>query len=89
MKDEINKNKLGLVAGIFLAILHAFWAIIVAVGVAQTSLDWIFPMHFVNSTFSVATFNIGNALILIVLAFVGGYVSGWIFACLWNFISKR
>lgn len=84
----LNKNKTGLVLGIFAALLHAVWAIAVLIGVAQTYLDWIFPMHFINSVFEVATFSIVNAIILIVLAFIGGYVCGWVFAALWNWIEK-
>ena len=86
---KINGNKLGLVLGIFAAILHAVWAISVAVGVAQAYLDWIFPMHFIGNVFSVISFNAGTAILLIILAFVGGYVLGWIWAGLWNWLNKK
>ncbi|MBS3100237.1 hypothetical protein J4463_03420 [Candidatus Pacearchaeota archaeon] len=84
----INKNKLGLALGIFAAVLHAIWAVAVAIGLAQTYLDWIFPMHFIGNVFQVATFSIINASILVVMAFVGGYVCGWLFAWLWNKLGK-
>ena len=73
-----NKNKLGLTLGIFAALLHLVWAISVAVGIAQTYLDWILPMHFIGNVFDFATFNIVNAIILIILAFIGGYICGWV-----------
>jgi len=86
---KIDKNKLGLVLGIFAAILHAVWAVAVAIGIAQAYLDWIFPMHFIGNVFQTTNFNITYALILVVLAFICGYIMGWVFAWLWNKINKR
>ena len=88
MADKVNKNRLGLTIGIFAALLHAVWALIVVAGLAQSYLDWIFPLHFVNSVFDVAAFSLVNAVILIILAFVGGYVVGWILGAIWNWIKK-
>ena len=83
-----NKNKLGLTVGIFAAILHAVWAILVGVGIAQTYLNWIFPMHFIGNVFQVANFSLLTALLLVILAFIGGYICGWILGVLWNWMDK-
>ena len=85
----LNKNHVGLTMGIFVALLHALWAIIVAVGVAQVLLDWIFPLHFIDAIYSVMTFGFMTAILLVIMAFIGGYVMGWVFAALWNWISKK
>ena len=84
-----NKNKLGLTLGIFAALLHLVWAVLVAIGIAQNWLNWIFPMHFIDSVFSVTSFSIVNALILIVLAFIGGYACGWVLGAIWNYVDKE
>ena len=83
-----NKNQLGITVGIFAALLHLLWAILVAAGIAQTSLDWIFPMHFINSIYTVAPFNFTNTIILVVLGLVGGYICGWILGAIYNWAGK-
>ncbi|MBU0930117.1 MAG: hypothetical protein KJ623_03520 [Nanoarchaeota archaeon] len=88
MKEEVNKNKLGLTLGIFFAGLHFLWVIAVLAGIAQTFLDWIFPMHFLNNVYSVVNFSLGYALALVALAFVSGYIMGFVLAWLWNEIPK-
>ena len=89
MKGDCNKNLAGLTTGIFAAALHALWAVLVLLGVGQTYLDWIFPLHFVGNVYSVMSFSLGTAAILVVLAFVGGYVLGWLFTALWNALATQ
>ena len=82
--NGLSKNKTGMVLGVFVALLHIVWALLVGVGVAQTYLDWILPMHFIGLVVPLIEFSWLSALILAVLAFIGGYVIGWLFAALWN-----
>jgi len=89
MDNKIDVNRLGLTFAIFMAVLHAFWAICVAVGIGQTYLNWIFPLHFVSGIFSVTTFSFWGALLLIVVAFIAGYVCGVILAAIWNILRKK
>lgn len=88
-KDGLSKCQLGLALGVFVALMHAAWALLVAAGVGQGILDWIFPMHFLNSVYTILDFNLLNALILIIMAFVGGYVMGWVFAAIYNIVKKK
>ena len=85
----LNKNKFGLVIGIFVAAWHLLWALCVLAGVAQTFINWILPLHFISILVSVTTFSITNALLLTIAAFIGGYVMGWLFAALWNWLLKK
>lgn len=89
MKEECNKNLAGLTTGIFAAGLHALWVILVLLGVGQTYLDLIFPLHFVGNVYLVLPFSAGTAAVLVVLAFVGGYVLGWLFTALWNALATK
>lgn len=85
----MNKNALGLTLGFFAAIIHAVWVILVGVGIGQNIINLIFPLHFLNVVYQVTTFNVTTAILLVVMAFIGGFVMGWIFAALWNEMSRR
>ena len=84
--EELNKNKIGLILGFLFAIIHFVWSVFVAVFPSglQSFLDWIFKLHFLNSIYTLTTFNFVNAILLIVVTFVVGYIIGWVFAALWN-----
>jgi hypothetical protein len=86
--EEFNKNRAGLILGSFVGLWHLAWSLLVATGVAQTLLDWIYALHFLNNPFHVADFSIGTAVLLIVVTSVVGYVFGWILAFLWNVFRK-
>ena len=85
----INKNALGLTLGIFSALMHAIWAIVVGIGIGQNIINFIFPLHFLNVVYQVTSFNFTTMLLLVIMAFVGGHIMGWLFATLWNYISKK
>ncbi len=86
---KLDKNKVGLVVGVFCALLHAVWALIVLIGVGQKILDWVLPLHFIDNLYSVTAFSITNALILVIAAFIGGYIMGWVYSALWNCLNKK
>ena len=58
-------------------------------GFGQKMMDWVFPLHFISSIYEITAFTITNALLLVVAAFIGGYVMGWVFAWIWNFSGKN
>jgi len=79
-----NKNQLGLAFGGLLALMHAAWSVIIALGYGQALLDWIFGLHMISSGFAVMPFSLSHALILVIFTFVVGYVLGWLLAAIWN-----
>mgnify|MGYP001561030718 CR=1 FL=1 len=81
---KLNSVKFGLALGIFFAILHAVWALLVAIGGAQQFINWVMPLHFIDNLYSVASFDLGVSVLLIVIAFICGYVMGWLLAWLYN-----
>ena len=87
----IDKNKTGLTLGLFLAVVHAVWALAVAVipGPLQASLDWIFNIHFLEPIWKLTAFNLINAIFLVIITFVIGYIFGWVFAWLHNLHHKK
>jgi len=86
--DIIEKNRLGMTLGIFVGLWHLLWVILVGIGVAQSYLDWILPLHFVGLAVPLLTFNWMSAILLVIIATIAGYVMGWIFAAIWNCKTK-
>ncbi len=87
MKEKINANKLGLVLGIFFALIHFLWILLVASGFAKQFLDYTLSLHFMRDVYSIGAFNIGIAAMLLIFTFVSGYILGFVFAWIWNVIK--
>ena len=87
----LNKNKFGLIVGCFFAIMHAVWALSVAImkNILQSFFNWIFQLHFLKPLYVLTEFNLKDAVLLVLVTFVVGFVVGWIFACLYNVLSKK
>lgn len=87
--NTLNNNKAGLAMGGLLAIWHAFWSLLVLAGLAQSLLDLIFRLHFLNHSFVVQAFSLKKAGGLIVITAIIGYIFGWIYAWVWNMLHKQ
>ena len=90
-KTMLDKNKVGLSLGIFLAIFHAAWALMVAVmsGTLQSFLDWIFLLHSIKPVWILTSFSLVNSVLLVIVTFISGYVLGWVFAFAHNLHHKK
>ena len=88
MTGALNKKRVGFTLGTFSALMHLVWLIVVGLGLGWKILDWVFFMHHLSFTFSLASFHLDRAIGLLIMTFVGGYVVGWIFAALWNWFGK-
>lgn len=78
----------GLILGIFFAILHALWSLLVALGLAKAFMDWIYGLHFMVNPFKMMPFNIVKAGVLLLVTFIAGYLMGSGFAIIWNRLHK-
>ncbi len=87
-KEMINKNKLGIAVGLFAALCHLVWILAVALGV-QKFVNWILLLHSIQLDFVLTNVVFLNAILLIILAFIGGYVMGWVFAAILNWANKK
>lgn len=85
----MNKNTVGLILGTFFGIVHMFWSLLVAIGLAQPLMRFIFDVHFINNPYQITQFDYGKALLLVIVTFAVGYVFGWLFAAIWNKVSKK
>lgn len=77
-----------MVLGVFVALMHALWMLLIFFGVAQLYMNWIFGLHLLTNPYTVLPFNWGSAITLIIVTFVVGYVMGWVFAFIWNRLHK-
>lgn len=85
---KLNANKVGLALGGFAALWHAFWSGLVAMGLAQGLLDFVYSIHFLSNPFMVGNFSITTALVLVAVTFVVGYAIGYVFTLVWNKVHK-
>ncbi len=64
---KLSEHNIGLVVGAFAGTMHLLWSLIVAFDYAQSLLDWILGLHFLNNPYQVQPFNLTNAIILVVV----------------------
>lgn len=86
---KLDPQKTGLVLGSFAGVMHLAWSLLVAVGLAQWWMDWVLSLHFLNNPYTVKSFDVGTAVILIIVAGVAGFAAGWVFATVWNYWQKK
>lgn len=84
---KLNANQVGLTLGLFAALVHLVWLIAVAIGV-QKLIDWVLLLHSIKLDLVLTNVVILNAILLIIIAFIGGYVVGAVFALIWNYAGK-
>jgi hypothetical protein len=85
---KFNSNTVGLYSGALISFCHLVWVIMVALGLAQGWLNFIFGLHFVNNPFQVRVFNLSTAVTLVIMTFVVGYMVGWVSTWAWNKMKK-
>ena len=81
-------KKLGLALGSFAALVHIVWVVLIALGWAQPLMDFVYKMHSMNNPFTVAPFDLGRSVGLIVIAFLMGNIIGNVFALVWNKVHR-
>jgi hypothetical protein len=85
----INPIKSGLALGAVMALWHLTWSLLVALGWAQSFIDFVFWIHFIKPVYVVQPFNPATAAILIGVTAAIGFAVGVVFAVLWNWFHKR
>jgi hypothetical protein len=86
---QVNKNKVGIVVGSLFGLWHLTWSLLVAFGVAQAVINWIFRLHFIQPPYIITAFNFVTAVTLIVVTVAIGFVMGWLFGAIWNWLHSK
>lgn len=86
---KLKVHETGLALGTMAALMHAVWATMVFLGVAQPFLDWILMLHSLANPYAVLSFDLARSLTLVVVTFAVGYLVGWVFANIWNRVVKK
>lgn len=89
MKEPLSTHKTGLILGGFFGFMHLCWGFLVALGLAQPLMDFIYSIHFMNNPFIISGFSIITLLLLVIVTGVIGYIFGYVFAYIWNLIHKK
>lgn len=84
----VNPIRVGIVFGVFFALWHACWSALVATGLAQKVIDFVFWMHFIVPPYRIEAFDPMRAGILIGVTFVFGLVLGSVVGSIWNFFHR-
>jgi thiamine transporter ThiT len=85
----LNPQKVGLALGSLVGLLHFLWSVLIALGVGQALVDWIYEVHMIEvSTVNVLPFSLSSAVVLVVVTFVIGNVVGYLFASIWNKVQE-
>jgi hypothetical protein len=88
-RSVVSVQRAGMVTGLIFAGWHFLWSVLVASGLAQPPLDFVFWMHFIKPVYVVEAFEPVRAGILIVATGLVGYVIGGVFALLWNRLHRH
>lgn len=86
---KLSKHRTGLSLGLFLALFHLVWLILVGLDFGQMVLDWIYDMHLLTNPFTIMSFEWPKALMLLAMTAATGYIFGWLFAFCWNKFNKN
>lgn len=89
MGVTLNKNQAGLTLGLLSGVTHFLWVILAAFGLGQGFANFVHSMHFLSDMHTVMGISWGFGILGIVIAFVSGYVMGFVFAALWNWIGEK
>jgi len=85
---RLEPVRTGLVHGLLVALGHLAWIVLVASGFAQTLINLVLAIHFLQVSVTVAPFNVVTALVLVGVTFVVGLAIGIVFSLIWNAVQR-
>lgn len=86
---QINRKQAGLSLGILFGLMHLTWLLALVTGWAELLMNLMMKYHFVSKTYQIGSFDLGIGIVGLVGAFLCGYLTGWIFAYIWNRSGER
>jgi tetrahydromethanopterin S-methyltransferase subunit F len=89
MKIILNKDQTGFAFGLLSCFLYLIWLIIALSGKMSTTLALKNAFYFINISYIIYKPDIVLVISGIVLSLTMGFILGWVFALLWNFVGKK
>ena len=86
---KLSEHQTGLALGAFFGLMHVGWALVVSLGFAQTWLDFVLGLHFLENPFVVSSFDMQKAVMLVAVTAGVGYIAGFVFAKVWNLVMTK
>jgi hypothetical protein len=86
--NHLNPKKVGLAVGKLVGGVHLVWSVLVALGWAQTLVNFSLWAHMISVPVVVEPFDLTAAITVILVATAIGYVLGYIFAKIWNYLHR-
>jgi hypothetical protein len=86
--NTLNQHKVAVTVGLFLGGWHVVWSLLVALGIGQALYDFILWAHMIHLPVVIGPFDIAASAVLIVVTSCIGYIFGWAFAFLWNWLHR-
>ncbi|MCX6714236.1 MAG: hypothetical protein NTX72_00275 [Candidatus Uhrbacteria bacterium] len=84
----LQPHKTGVSFGVALGLFHLLWSFLIALGVAQPLMDFIFILHRITPVYKILPFDFVLATGLVLVTAAIGYVFGYAFAVIWNKVQK-
>ena len=81
-------HQLGMTLGTLFGLLHLLWSVIVALGWAERLAGSAMRLHFMSHSHEFMPFDVGTAILLIIVTAVIGYVIGFVAGKLFVAYSK-
>lgn len=78
--NRMNPSKTGAALGVLFGGIHLVWSVLVGAGLAQPLVNFVSQIHMVKPVVNVVAFDMGNAVLLVVVTALVGYVVGFAFA---------
>lgn len=88
MNHHINPIKTGLAVGKLIGGIHLVWVVLVALGWAQALVNFSQWAHMLSVPVVIQPFDLTAAVTVIIFAAAVGYVLGYAFAHIWNYLHR-
>ena len=84
----VNSIKLGIAFGVLLGATHLSWGLLVALGWAQSLMDFVFWMHFIRPIYVIQPFSLLTSAILVIVTSLSGFFIAFIFGVILNGLHR-
>ena len=81
---QVSVLRSSVTIGMLVALWHAIWVILVALGWAGIVLDFVLKLHFIGLRVQILPYSAVTGMILLLVAFTVGAFLGALAAMIWN-----